>query len=298
MKRVLSIVFTIILAIILALGIVYIVDKNRTEDNKLVNEGNKNDRTYTKIEDANLFVEGASTDILVRFNGILYGKSYAVIDYAGNPNGPIIGKIDKLIDKEYVPTLDGETNAPEILGATVDEATDRSLVLNYNNEYVAFDRVEENNETVKKINEFYKDDIIGDYVDIRKLDTLYSKFDAQKDNCFVIGAMVHNDNLYYEFMKDYKNKKSSFIRVAQNTTEGDLIINDIKYDAELDKIIIVEDNTRDVFSNEEDRQITIREYDKIGEYKYNNSLYWIAYNGEINDEIFKSNDTFIITRIN
>ncbi len=45
---------------------------------------------------------------LVKFGGVLYKKSGAMLDYAGGV--PSIGKIDKLIDSKYVPKLDGETN--------------------------------------------------------------------------------------------------------------------------------------------------------------------------------------------
>lgn len=51
--------------------------------------------------------------------------------------------------------------------------------------------------------------------------------------------------------------------MAQTTVEGDLIITDIKN--EIDKVIIITDNTRDKFSSEEDRKITIETYKNIEE---------------------------------
>ena len=74
---------------------------------------------------------------LVKYNGTLYAKSNALIDYAGNPDGPI-GTINKLIGEEYVPTLDGETNSEELLNAKVSEANEEIMVLYYNNAYVLF----------------------------------------------------------------------------------------------------------------------------------------------------------------
>lgn len=74
---------------------------------------------------------------LVKYNGTLYAKSNALIDYAGNPDGPI-GIINKLIGEEYVPTLDGETNSEELLNAKVSEANEEIMVLYYNNAYVLF----------------------------------------------------------------------------------------------------------------------------------------------------------------
>lgn len=81
----------------------------------------------------------ASTEILVKFDGILYGKSNAIIDYAGGTEK--IGVIDKLIDNAYVPKLDNETNTEEILNAEVYNKTEDSIVLLYNNEYVLFGKI-------------------------------------------------------------------------------------------------------------------------------------------------------------
>lgn len=81
----------------------------------------------------------ASTEILVKFDNVLYGKSYAIIDYAGGSEK--IGVIDKLIDKKYVPKLNNETNSEEILNAEVYNKTEDSIVLLYNNKYVLFGKI-------------------------------------------------------------------------------------------------------------------------------------------------------------
>ena len=94
-------------------------------------------KEYDKI--TTLHSKTASTDILIRFNGILYGKSFSTIDYAGGSEK--IGTIDKLIDSKYVPKFDGETNNQEILGASVFEASEKTIVLNYNNTYVLFEKI-------------------------------------------------------------------------------------------------------------------------------------------------------------
>ena len=54
------------------------------------------------------------------------------------------------------------------------------------------------NEKISNLDDFYNTELTNDF-DIRNLGKIYSSFDAQKDNCFVIGAMVHNDYLYAEF---------------------------------------------------------------------------------------------------
>ena len=56
--------------------------ENKYDDYELVSDLKKN--------------QYASTEILVKYDGVLYGKSYAMIDYAGGTEK--IGVIDKLID--------------------------------------------------------------------------------------------------------------------------------------------------------------------------------------------------------
>lgn len=155
----------------------------------------------------------------------------------------------------------------------------------------------ENNSSISNLNDFYNTELTKNR-DIRNLSKEYTSFDAQKDNCFVIGAMVHNDNLYSKFMENYKNKKTAFIRVAQNTVEGDLILTDILYYEKSDKLYIVTDNTRDKFSAETDRIIELKEFNYISEYKNNNHLYWVLYNEDITEENFKTDNVFVITTIN
>ena len=153
------------------------------------------------------------------------------------------------------------------------------------------------NKEIENIDDFYNTSLTKDK-DIRKLGELYNSFDAQKDNCFVIGAMVHNDYLYSEFMNNFKNDKSSFVRVAQNTIEGDLILYDILYLEDIDKLYLVTDNTRDKFAAADDRTIELKQFENITDYKYNDRLYWVLYNGELNDETFKTENVFVITVIN
>lgn len=155
----------------------------------------------------------------------------------------------------------------------------------------------EQKDNISNIENFYNTELTKDR-DIRTLSKEYTSFDAQKDNCFVIGAMVHNDNLYSEFMESYKNKKTAFIRVAQNTVEGDLTLTDILYYEKSDKLYIVTDNTRDKFSAETDRIIELKEFNYISEYKNNNHLYWVLYNEDITEENFKTDNVFVITTIN
>lgn len=150
---------------------------------------------------------------------------------------------------------------------------------------------------IKELDDFYNLELTKEN-DIRNLSKEYNSFDAQKDNCFVIGAMVHNENLYKEFMEKYKNKETAFIRVAQNTIEGDLIIYDILYYKNTDKLYLVTDYTRDEFSAQEDRNIKLVEFEKTSKYNFENHLYWILYNQEVNDDNFNTDNVFIVATIN
>ena len=77
---------------------------------------------------------------LVKYKDVLYGKSYAIIDFAQKPEGNI-GIIDKLIDNEYIPKYNGETNAEEILNAKVVSIRESTMVLYYDNNYVLFEKM-------------------------------------------------------------------------------------------------------------------------------------------------------------
>lgn len=158
-------------------------------------------------------------------------------------------------------------------------------------------------EGISDINDFYNHSITSGYKDIRTLPENYSKEQAQKDNCFIIGAMVHNDNLYSEFMDKYTKKENAFIRVVQSTVEGDIFIIDVLYEVKNNKIHLVKDDTRDKFSAQEDRTIKYKTYEKTGVWNYQNSQYWVAYNGELPDGdkaeySINSDELFIIAAIN
>lgn len=105
-------------------------------------EKNK-DTNRIKVQEANLSSEDAGTEQLVRYNGILYGRSYGFIDYMANPDGPI-GTINKLVGEEYVPTLNGETNSEELLNAVIDSASQGSMILIHNNVGVLYRAIQEN----------------------------------------------------------------------------------------------------------------------------------------------------------
>lgn len=108
-----------------------ILDKN--DINQWINVSNYEAITTLKKN------QYASTETLVKFDNVLYGKSYAIIDYAGGSEK--IGIIDKLVDEDYIPKLDNETNEDDLLYAEVYNKTEDSIVLFYDNEYVLFGKI-------------------------------------------------------------------------------------------------------------------------------------------------------------
>lgn len=170
-------------------------------------------------------------------------------------------------------------------------------VNNLNNN--ANDEINNKNDDIKNIDSFYNTELTKGK-DIRKLAKDYSSDDAIKDNCFVVGQTLYNKNIYDEFMQNYKNKITSFIRVGQNTEEGDLVIYDILYYKDTDKVYLVIDRTRDEFSADNDRRIEPREYKYTSEYSFNGHIDWFLHNEEINDENIYSEDSyniFLVTSI-
>ena len=117
---------------------------------EILNTTDKKIETHTiteeriKLADLKFDIEGVETTKLVKFNGIIYGQSFAIIDYAGDLD-KTIGQIDYLIEEEYLPQIDGETNCAEFLGAGVLEAYEGGMVLNIKNEAVLFDAIDKSN---------------------------------------------------------------------------------------------------------------------------------------------------------
>ncbi len=88
---------------------------------------------------------------------------------------------------------------------------------------------------VKFLDDLYHT-VLTENDDIRNLSNEYHFSNAIKDQCLAIDSTVHNIYRYNEFMKHYQNHQNAFIRVAQTTDEGDLILNDLLYDASSDTI--------------------------------------------------------------
>ena len=134
----------------------------------------------------------------------------------------------------------------------------------------------------------YSHPIVQKYRDIRDLPPAYNMSQAILDNSFGIWMELTNENVLEEFMKEYSEWKTSFIRAVHNSVEWDLVIYDIFYDNEKNKVTLITDFTRDKFSSKEDRVITLTEFDHIAKYVYDYIEYRVLYDWEINDDKFRS----------
>lgn len=111
---------------------------------------------------------------------------------------------------------------------------------------------------------FYNDQLTKGYINIEELGQDYSLEQATKDKAVVVSdTTIANPDLLDDFIVSINTNKSAFLRLVETTIEGNLIITDIKYDK--GKVLIITDNTRDEFSSEKDRKITIEEYKHIEE---------------------------------
>lgn len=111
--------------------------------------------------------------------------------------------------------------------------------------------------------------ITNSYEELDKLPQKYNSELAQK-NGDVVNAKGGNYNIEKldKFIETYKNKKANvadMIRITNYTTEGDAIICDLIIDGK--GIKLIEDNTRDNFSNTENRKQT--EYKVLDIWKIN-----------------------------
>lgn len=142
---------------------------------------------------------------------------------------------------------------------------------------------------MEDLDDFYHT-VLTENDDIRALSSEYHFSDAIKDQCLAIGSTIHNAYLYDDFMKNYQNHNDAFIRVAQTSDEGDLILSDLLYDANSDTIYLVEDNTRDEYAAKEDRQITMKHFNHMEERTMGDERHWIVYQDPMNmqDEQFEN----------
>ena len=178
---------------------------------EVFNNINKKEKTPTigkeriKLKDLKITAKNVDSTKLVKFDNILYGKSNALIDYAGDFN-KTIGKINFLIGEEYIPEVNGETNCKEVLNCDVLETNRKSMILNINNVAVLFEAIDKEN--IKKSN--------GESLEIVD-DITYSSF---------VGTVLEETTQYMivEPNEDEEERKSSDkIQISYGTDHIDYL---------------------------------------------------------------------------
>ncbi len=119
----------------------------------------------------------------------------------------------------------------------------------------------------KEITDVYTENSLSKEKELTKLEDLpedYSIEQAIEDGYFVISyKKIYNIEKLNEFIENTninsKNRKEDTIRIIQFTTEGDIIIKELSYNAENENYILKIDSTRDRFSAESDRKITVND---------------------------------------
>ena len=197
---------------------------------------------------------------------VLYDKDkvYVVVDnrrdgYAseGNITLKVFDKfgVEKEQDKYYWTAYNGENNE-------VEDDNYWSLA-DVDNEYI--NKLNKENIVVEKmdIDKFYEITLKNGIEDVKSLDKDYSFDDVKKDKCNIDGNNAFCSNTLDDFIKDYKDKKTTAIRIVTNSDNG-IIIKDVYYDNDLDKIYLVVDKSR--VNNIPNKDIKFLEYVKIREY--------------------------------
>lgn len=222
-------------------------------------------RERRKIKDAKIAnSKDINTKELAKFNGTVYGRSNAIIDYAGNLDN-WIGTINFLIDEDYLPELDGETNNKNLLNSKVLEANEKTMVLNINNEAVLFEVV------------------VGDKIN------KVSNNDNKEYNSFV-GTVLEETTTYMivEPNEDEDERKSSDkIRINYGTDNGDYLYGIgrkviIKYTGYIKETYPAQIDTNEILiDGYEDFELSVKKSDKIMKTKILN-----------NQELYKNNSDF------
>lgn len=138
------------------------------------------------------------------------------------------------------------------------------------------------------------------FKDIRELWEDYDMKQAISDDSMILSNEKNNLAQFFktaESMRNDKDERLTLHRWAKNTVEWDLVLYDLYYDKENWLIYVITDYTRDKFSAPEDRVINIRQFENIWTYEYNGIKYGVLYNWEINDEVFQSEDCFVLANL-
>ena len=218
-----------------------------------------------KVKDVKIVnSKNINTNELVKFNGIVYGKSNSMIDYAGNLDN-WIGTINFLIDESYFPEINGETNNKNLLNSKVLEANEKNMVLNIDNVAVLFEAVVED-----KKNEVSNND--------------------NKDYNSFVGTVLEETTTYMivEPNEDEDERKSADkIRINYGTDHYDYLYGIgrkviIKYTGYIKETYPAQIDTNEILiDGYEDFELSVKKSDKKTKFKILN-----------NQELYKNNSNF------
>ncbi len=212
--------------------------------NKNIEKNKETNRT--KLKDANLTDKLTSTTELISYNGVLYGKSFAVIDYASS--GEPTAVINRLIGEEYVPNLNGETNTEKLLNAAIDYVDEKTMVLLCDDVYILFNAIETNTSSfLAKVIESKSEYII--------VEPAKGSQERKSSDKILIGLGKYNDAIYMV---------GTIVKVTYN---GNIMET---YPAKIDAISIEVKDFEIVFNERKDLEIkTIISDDETDKYSYN-----------------------------
>lgn len=146
---------------------------------------------------------------------------------------------------------------------------------------------------IDSIDEFYNISLTKNK-DIRDLPKEYKVDNALKDEVYVNTISLENVE---EFLKDYKNEKSVYLRTAKTTKEGDLLIRDVLYYAPTKQLLVVMDNSRDSYAATEGERIFLIEYDNTRIIEDGNGKKWVIYKGDKYNPSTSSYISLVISEI-
>ena len=199
---------------------------------------------------------------------VLYDKDkvYVVEDnrrdgYAseGNITLKVFAKfgVEQEQDKYYWIAYNGDNNEVEDDNYWSLANVDKEYINKLNKENIVIEKMD--------IDKFYEITLNNGIEDVRSLDKDYSFENTKTDKCNIEGDNAFCSNTLDNFIKDFKAKKATAIRIVTNSDNG-IIIKDVYYDNDFDKIYLVVDKSRHNNTSKEDKEIKLLEYVKVREY--------------------------------
>ena len=128
---------------------------------------------------------------------------------------------------------------------------------------------------IQSVADFYNLDLTKKH-DIRKLPQKYTSEHAAQDG---ISFNLVSSQKAQNFIQNYKNHQTAFLRTASTTIEGDVIFHDLLYYAPTNQLLVVIDHTRDQFLAYEDHVLLLFEYNGIEIIQDNHNKKLVTYQG-------------------